>query len=406
MSRPNFRPRPIDVFRKLPVVRSAKDLDDDDTSQLAKELAGAADPLDEDEKEELLLNEALAAVNEIKPANIPVPRVEDVELYDADNPHKCDRPQNYIRFQEKTPDEQDATVMYEIDTEDEEFVKTFGGEKKGLPEAKFEAIVDRLEKEAFKAQGQIPQVSCLDGKVQGRHNVFSAVYEYWTKKRTKRGRALIRKFQAPTSINDPSPHATFRPREREQKHYRRTRKNDKDAYNKLTALRLDFDRARTLLSLILNRERLKKDLAELTLNLQMSQVMKEKDPLAALTILREQDAKLKRRQALVLETKKGAKIKPKKERVSQQETHLPSEPSSEDDYEEEEEEDEEESLMPMSHALQLQQRFRRLMCEWDGEQEFCRGSSLLPITMVSDDEMDHAAMVGQPGADAPLPPGR
>jgi hypothetical protein len=32
---------------------------------------------------------------------------------------------------------------------------------------------------------------------------------------------------------DPSPHATFRPREKETKHFRRTRKNDREAFNKL-----------------------------------------------------------------------------------------------------------------------------------------------------------------------------
>ncbi len=35
---------------------------------------------------------------------------------------------------------------------------------------------------------------------------------------------------------DPSPHATFRPREKETKHFRRTRKNDREAFNKLEVI--------------------------------------------------------------------------------------------------------------------------------------------------------------------------
>jgi hypothetical protein len=40
---------------------------------------------------------------------------------------------------------------------------------------------------------------------------------------------------------DPSPHATFRPREKETKHFRRTRKNDREAFNKLEVRDGDAD---------------------------------------------------------------------------------------------------------------------------------------------------------------------
>ena len=42
--------------------------------------------------------------------------------------------------------------------------------------------------------------------------------------------------------SDISPHNTFRPREKEEKKYRRTRKNDKDAHKRLKTLQTDFKR--------------------------------------------------------------------------------------------------------------------------------------------------------------------
>ena len=70
----------------------------------------------------------------------------------------------------------------------------------------------------------------------------TAVYEYWSKKRSKLGKPLIRRMQPPTPLTDLSPHNTFRPREKEEKKFRRTRKNDKDAHKKLKALHTDFKR--------------------------------------------------------------------------------------------------------------------------------------------------------------------
>ena len=56
------------------------------------------------------------------------------------------------------------------------------------------------------------------------------------------GKALIRRMQPPTLASDNSPHNTFRPREKEQKQIRRTRKNDKDAHKKIKLIHADFQR--------------------------------------------------------------------------------------------------------------------------------------------------------------------
>ncbi len=77
------------------------------------------------------------------------------------------------------------------------------------------------------------------------------MYDYWIKKRNRVGKALLRRFQPPTSINDTSPHSTFRPREKEEKRIRRTRKNDKDAHKKLKHLQEDFRRCFCTLVLLM-----------------------------------------------------------------------------------------------------------------------------------------------------------
>jgi hypothetical protein len=110
-------------------------------------------------------------------------------------------------------------------------------------------------------------------KLGGKHG--AAVYEHWRKKREKLGKPLIRRFQPPTSIQDTSPHSTFRPREKEEKRIRRTRKNDKDAHKKLKNLQADFRRAKELLECVVRREKMKKVLLELDFCLQFAKDIKD-----------------------------------------------------------------------------------------------------------------------------------
>lgn len=87
------------------------------------------------------------------------------------------------------------------------------------------------------------EMSVLETYKLGGGKQVTQVFDYWVKKRSKTGRALIRRFQPPTPISDMSPHSTFRPREKEEKRIRRTRKNDKDAHKKLKGLQADFRRS-------------------------------------------------------------------------------------------------------------------------------------------------------------------
>lgn len=140
----------------------------------------------------------------------------------------------------------------------------------GCPQHVLTAVLttaDRLARLMAVQGGSMCTVQDIEGKVQARQNVLAAVHKHWWDKRKRIGNALLRKFQIPTSINDLSPLATFRPREKEKVH-RKTRRNDADALNKLKQLRLDFDRSRTLLEVVTRREKLKKDILIMTFKIQ------------------------------------------------------------------------------------------------------------------------------------------
>ncbi len=198
-----------------------------------------------------------------------------------------------------------------MDEQDMEFVsKTLQQQfKLVLNEDKFEQIIDRLEKESAKLvrayfrnesffeidmtktflffvnQGKMCDQTVLDQYKLASTKLTNHVYEYWSKKRAKLGKALIRRFQPPTSINDTSPHSTFRPREKEEKRMRRTRMKDKDAHKNLKQFHADFRRAKELLENLVKREKAKKALLQLDFCLKFAKDIKD----IPSTVLKQQD---------------------------------------------------------------------------------------------------------------------
>jgi hypothetical protein len=220
--------------------------------------------MESDEEEEVHV--ALHFTPGINPVDIPVPHFDIVKDYDPDKDFgakKFERNAAYIRFKGV-----DEDVDYELDTDDEPFLKKLAQEKVTCADNKFELIMDRLEKESAQKGGSMVDIRDIEKyDLKARPNVLQAVHKHWWDKRKRIGNALLRKFQTPTSINDLSPLATFRPREKEKVH-RKTRRNDADALNKLKQLRLDFDRSRTLLEVVTRREKLKKDILIMTFKIQ------------------------------------------------------------------------------------------------------------------------------------------
>jgi enhancer of polycomb-like protein len=82
------------------------------------------------------------------------------------------------------------------------------------------------------------------------------VYNYWVQKRCKLKKPLLRKYWPVTSIHDTNPHMVFRPRDKEKYKLRKKRQNDMDAFRKMQLLRKDMERLRSILDLVIRRERL------------------------------------------------------------------------------------------------------------------------------------------------------
>nr|XP_048317189.1 enhancer of polycomb homolog 1 isoform X2 [Myodes glareolus] len=154
----------------------------------------------------------------------------------------------------------------------------------------FEEMIDRLEK----GSGQQP-VSLQEAKLLLKEDdeLIREVYEYWIKKRKScRGPSLIPSVKQEkrdgSSTNDP--YVAFR-RRTEKMQTRKNRKNDEASYEKMLKLRRDLSRAVTILEMIKRREKSKRELLHLTLEIMekrynlgdysgeiMSEVMAQRQP--------------------------------------------------------------------------------------------------------------------------------
>ncbi|XP_078164960.1 uncharacterized protein LOC144559693 isoform X2 [Carex rostrata] len=91
-----------------------------------------------------------------------------------------------------------SRVIYDMDSEDEEWVSGFNGERE-LTEDLFERIMDKCEKLAYMnkcTEFTKEQIEELIGDV-GPTEVVNEVACYWSTKRTKKGMSLIRHLQPP-----------------------------------------------------------------------------------------------------------------------------------------------------------------------------------------------------------------
>ncbi|GLT75338.1 hypothetical protein SLA2020_470700 [Shorea laevis] len=137
---------------------------------------------------------------------IPVPGVQEVAGIEDIDSVPFQRPYSYISV---TADEVSRamakrTANYDMDSEDEGWLKTFNneffagsGRLECLSEDSFELMIDAFEKAEYccpddysneKAAANL----CLD---LGRREVVEAVYSYWLNKRQQRQSALLRVFQ-------------------------------------------------------------------------------------------------------------------------------------------------------------------------------------------------------------------
>uniref|UniRef100_A0A8B9P6Z9 Enhancer of polycomb homolog n=1 Tax=Apteryx owenii TaxID=8824 RepID=A0A8B9P6Z9_APTOW len=220
---------------------------------------------------------------------IPVPEAEsNIAYYESIYPGEFKMPKQLIHIQPFSLDAEQPD--YDLDSEDEVFVNKLK-KRMDISPLQFEEMIDRLEK----GSGQQP-VSLQEAKLLLKEDdeLIREVYEYWIKKRKNcRGPSLIPSVKQEkrdgSSTNDP--YVAFR-RRTEKMQTRKNRKNDEASYEKMLKLRRDLSRAVTILEMIKRREKSKRELLHLTLEIMekrynlgdysgeiMSEVMAQRQPI-------------------------------------------------------------------------------------------------------------------------------
>ncbi|XP_017734592.1 PREDICTED: enhancer of polycomb homolog 2 isoform X2 [Rhinopithecus bieti] len=150
-----------------------------------------------------------------------------------------------------------------MDSEDETLLNRLN-RKMEIKPLQFEIMIDRLEKASSNQLVTLQEAKLL---LNEDDYLIKAVYDYWVRKRKNcRGPSLIPQIKQEkrdgSTNNDP--YVAFR-RRTEKMQTRKNRKNDEASYEKMLKLRREFSRAITILEMIKRREKTKRELLHLTL---------------------------------------------------------------------------------------------------------------------------------------------
>ncbi|KAG8573534.1 hypothetical protein GDO81_012449 [Engystomops pustulosus] len=293
MSKLSFRARALDASKPLPVFR-CEDLPDlHEYASINRAVPQMPTGMEKEEESEHHLQRAISALQVYgeKRDNmvIPVPEAEsNIAYYESVYPGEFKMPKQLIHIQPFSLDAEQPD--YDMDSEDEIFVNKLR-KKLEISPLQFEEMIDRLEK----GSGQQP-VNLQEAKLLLKEDdeLITEVYDYWIKKRkSTRGSPLIPavKQEKRDGSSTSDPYVAFR-RRTEKMQTRKNRKNDEASYEKMLKLRRDLSRAVTILEMIKRREKSKRELLHLTLEIMekrynlgdyngelLSEVMAQRQPL-------------------------------------------------------------------------------------------------------------------------------
>ncbi|KAL4630915.1 enhancer of polycomb1-like [Arapaima gigas] len=268
MSKLSFRARALDASKPLPVFR-CEDLPDlHEYASINRAVPPMPTGMEKEEESEHHLQRAISAqqVYGEKRENmvIPVPEAEsNIAYYDSLYPGEFKMPKQLIHIQPFSLDAEQPD--YDMDTEDEVFVNKLK-KKMEITPLQFEEMIDRLEKGSGQQLVTLQEAKLL---LKEDDELIREVFEYWTRKRKGgKGVSLIptvkQEKRDGSSTNDP--YVAFR-RRTEKMQTRKNRKNDEASYEKMLKLRRDLSRAVTILEMIKRREKSKRELLHLTLEI-------------------------------------------------------------------------------------------------------------------------------------------
>uniref|UniRef100_A0A671LLA8 Enhancer of polycomb homolog n=1 Tax=Sinocyclocheilus anshuiensis TaxID=1608454 RepID=A0A671LLA8_9TELE len=264
MSKLSFRARALDASKPLPVFR-CEDLPDlHEYASINRAVPQMPTGMEKEEESEHHLQRAISAqqVYGEKRDNmvIPVPEAEsNIAYYESLYPGDFRMPKQPIHIQPFSLDTEQPD--YDLDSEDETFVNKLK-KKMDVGALQFEEMIDRLEK----GSGQQP-VSLQEAKLLLKEDdeLIKEVYEYWSRKRKacQSGSLIpVVKQEKRDGSSTSDPYVAFR-RRTEKMQTRKNRKNDE----KMLKLRRDLSRAVTILEMIKRREKSKRELLHLTLEI-------------------------------------------------------------------------------------------------------------------------------------------
>nr|XP_043624734.1 uncharacterized protein LOC122596249 [Erigeron canadensis] len=280
MNRPSVRPRPLDIHKKLPILKSIKDFEDDDTptSTRTQLLRLIAEP-DDTQVQQVASKKTVS--------EIPIPEYVIVDTYERDYSPTFKQPTSYLRAR-GVRGEIGEFVEYDLDNEDEDWLEEFNKEKDILPAEKLETILFKLEVLDHKAREKagvinptlgapVPVLLTFDAAVEAlqalsiKYGVFQSIYNYWREKRERWQKPVLRHLQPPPPVNDTNPYNVFRPREKAHRlHTRRMqrRENNVQSFEKLRQVRRNLEQAKLLLEAVIKREEKKREVIESEVTLQ------------------------------------------------------------------------------------------------------------------------------------------
>ncbi|XP_060761959.1 enhancer of polycomb homolog 1b isoform X1 [Neoarius graeffei] len=268
MSKLSFRTRALDAFKPLPVFR-CEDLPDlHEYASINRAVPQMPTGMEKEEESEHHLQRAISAqqVYGEKRDNmvIPVPKAEsNITYYESLYPGDFKMPKQLIHIQSFSLDTEQPD--YDLDLEDEVFVTKLR-KKMEVGALQFEEMFDRLEKGTGQQLVTLHEAKLL---LKEDDELIREVFEYWSKKRNSCQSgylipAVKQEKRDGSSSNDP--YVAFR-RRTEKMQTRKNRKNDEVSYEKMLKLRRDLSRAVTILEMIKRREKSKRELLHLTLEI-------------------------------------------------------------------------------------------------------------------------------------------
>ncbi|KAM4727768.1 enhancer of polycomb homolog 1-like [Anableps anableps] len=268
MSKLSFRARALDASKPLPVFR-CEDLPDlHEYASINRAVPQMPTGMEKEEESEHHLQRAISAqqVYGEKRDNmvIPVPEAEsNITYYDSLYPGDYKMPKQLIHIQPFSLDTEQPD--YDLDTDDEAFVNKLK-KKMEISCLQFEEMIDRLEKGSGQQLVSLPEAKLL---LKEDDELIKEVFDYWSRKRkSSKANSLIPtvKQEKRDGSSTGDPYVAFR-RRTEKMQTRKNRKNDEASYEKMLKLRRDLSRAVTILEMIKRREKSKRELLHLTLEI-------------------------------------------------------------------------------------------------------------------------------------------